>query len=169
MDFDFVTNLELIDDERNQQALKLIAAFRNDISNNLVAELDQFHAYVKARNKKSTADNGNAGTHIGNGRPTVMTHQQLYSIIVEEGIQAAFPTIEVILRLFLSLMVTNCSGERSFSHLKRIKNELRSTMTQERLTSLSLLCIERDKLREMTFDDGIDDFALQKSCKRIFL
>jgi len=27
--------------------------------------------------------------------------------------------------LFLSLMVTNCSGERSFSRSKRIKNELK--------------------------------------------
>jgi len=27
--------------------------------------------------------------------------------------------------LFLSLMVTNCSGERSFSRLKRIKNEFK--------------------------------------------
>jgi len=28
--------------------------------------------------------------------------------------------------LFLSLMVTNCSGERSFSRFKRIKSELNS-------------------------------------------
>jgi len=28
--------------------------------------------------------------------------------------------------LFLSLMVTNCSGERSFSRFKRMKNELQS-------------------------------------------
>jgi len=27
--------------------------------------------------------------------------------------------------LFLSLMVTNCSGERSFTRFKRIKNELK--------------------------------------------
>jgi len=27
--------------------------------------------------------------------------------------------------LFLSLMVTNCSGERSFSRFKRIKNDLK--------------------------------------------
>jgi len=27
--------------------------------------------------------------------------------------------------LFLSLMVTNCSGEKSFSRFKRIKNELK--------------------------------------------
>jgi len=32
-----------------------------------------------------------------------------------------FPNVETILRLFLCLMVTNCSSERSFSKLKRIK------------------------------------------------
>lgn len=32
-----------------------------------------------------------------------------------------FPNVEIALRIFLSMMVTNCSGERSFSKLKRIK------------------------------------------------
>jgi len=33
--------------------------------------------------------------------------------------------------LFLSLMVTNCSGERSFSRCKRIKNELKGRNVPE--------------------------------------
>ena len=58
-------------------------------------------------------------------------------------------------------MVTNCSahGERSFSKLKYIKNRLRTTMTNERLTHLSLMSIEYDILRETDFDDLITDFA----------
>jgi len=59
-------------------------------------------------------------------------------------------------------MVTNCSGERSFSRLKRIKNEARSTMSQERLSDLSILSIESDKLRTLNFADIIDDFAAKK-------
>ena len=62
--------------------------------------------------------------------------------------------------MFLSMMVANCSGERSFSHLKRIKNEFRTTMTQDKLCSLSLMCIESDKLRSLSFDDVISDFGL---------
>jgi hypothetical protein len=50
-------------------------------------------------------------------------------------------------------MVTNCSGERSFSRLKRIKNELRSTMSQDMLSALSSLFIENDKLRQTNCDD----------------
>ena len=41
----------------------------------------------------------------------------------------------------LVLPVTSCEAERSFSALRRIKNYLRSTMTEERLTGLALLNI----------------------------
>ena len=62
-------------------------------------------------------------------------------------------------------MVTNCSGERSFSRLKYIKNRLRTTMTNERVTHLSLMSIEYDILRETDFDDLITDFAQRKGRK----
>ena len=62
-------------------------------------------------------------------------------------------------------MVTNCSGERSFSKLNYIKNRLRTTMTNERVTYLSLMSIEYDILRETDFDDLITDFAQRKGRK----
>ena len=64
-------------------------------------------------------------------------------------------------------MLTNVLAERSFSQLKRIKNPYRTTMGQERLDSLSLLCIEADVLRSVDFDDVIKDFAFAKSRKMI--
>ena len=63
-------------------------------------------------------------------------------------------------------MLINVSAERSFSQLKRIKNPHRTTMGQERLDSLSLLCIEADVLRSVDFDDVIKDLAFAKSRKR---
>lgn len=98
---------------------------------------------------------------------TTYSHQDLYDIIINDGIKSAFPNVEVVLRMFLTLMVTNCSGERSFSQLKRIKNELRSTMNQDRLSSLSLLCIECEQMRKINFDDLIVDYAMQKSRKQL--
>ncbi|KAF2880800.1 hypothetical protein ILUMI_25375 [Ignelater luminosus] len=68
----------------------------------------------------------------------------IYHLLKENKIEDTFSNVEVALRIFLSLIVTNCSGERSFSNLKRIKNELRSTVLLERLTSLSLMSIECD-------------------------
>jgi len=44
--------------------------------------------------------------------------------------------------LFLSLMVTNCSGERSFSRFKRIKTELKAAIFQERLFTLRIRYIK---------------------------
>ena len=91
----------------------------------------------------------------------------LYQIIKHEKIRAVFPSVETILILFLCLMVTNCSGERSFSKLKRIKNVLRPTMSQERLSDLRILCVENDKLRLIDFDCTIDDFAARKARRKM--
>ena len=62
-------------------------------------------------------------------------------------------------------MVTNCSGERSFSKLKYIKNRLRTTMTNELVTHISLMSIEYDNLGKTDFDDLITDFAQRKGRK----
>ena len=62
-------------------------------------------------------------------------------------------------------MVTNCTGERSFSVLKRVKNELRSTMGQPRLNDLALLCIENDIVRSRDFTVVIKKFASKKARK----
>ncbi|ESO12153.1 hypothetical protein HELRODRAFT_153405, partial [Helobdella robusta] len=53
-----------------------------------------------------------------------------------------FPNLNVILRIYLTLPVSNASGERSFSVMGKIKNFLRSTLGQQKLNSLSLLYIE---------------------------
>ena len=92
----------------------------------------------------------------------------LFDIIIKDGIKSAFPNVEMVLRMFLSLMVTNCTGERSFSQYKEgIKNELRSTMHQNKLSSLNLLCIECEQLRQIPFDDIITDYAMQKCRKKL--
>ena len=71
-------------------------------------------------------------------------------------------TTEYGCRAYLILMVTNCSGERSFSKLKYVKNRLCTTLANERVTHLSLMSIEYDILRETDFDDLITDFAQRK-------
>ena len=73
----------------------------------------------------------------------------------KDNIVCAFPNIEINLHISLSLMVTNCSAERSFPQLKKKTN--RTTTRQEKLDSLSLLMIEADLLRKIDFDDIIKD------------
>ena len=50
--------------------------------------------------------------------------------------QISFPNLLIMLRTFLTMCVSVASCERSFSKLKLIKTYLRSTMGQERLSSL---------------------------------
>ena len=89
-------------------------------------------------------------------------------VIVEDNIECAFPNIEISLRIFLTLMITNCTTERSFSQMKRIKNPNRTTMRQERLESLSLLMIEADLLRQINFEYLIKAFANKKCRRKLF-
>ena len=85
--------------------------------------------------------------------------------LIDKCVKCSFPNVEIALRMYLILMVTNCSGERSFSKLKYIKNRLRTTMTNERVTHLSLKSIAYDILRETDFDDLITYFAQRKGRK----
>ena len=84
-------------------------------------------------------------------------------VILEDNIECAFPSVEISL-LFLTLMVTNCTTERSFSQMNHITNLNRTTMRQERLESLCLLIIEADLLCKINFEDLIKDFT-NKKCR----
>lgn len=79
------------------------------------------------------------------------------------SLQEVYPNIEIALRIFLTLPVTVASCERSFSKLKIIKNYLRSTMGQERLSGLAVISIERDISTTVNYDDVIDQFAACKA------
>lgn len=48
----------------------------------------------------------------------------MYKTLIEKDIISALPNVEIALRMYLVIMVTNCSSERTFSRLKIIKNRL---------------------------------------------
>ena len=76
-----------------------------------------------------------------------------------------YPNLSIALRLLLTLRVTVASGERSFSKLKLIKTYLRTTMTQERLSSLAVLSIEQEIRKSLDMKDVIARFAEAKARK----
>jgi hypothetical protein len=82
-----------------------------------------------------------------------------------EKLSSVFPNVEISMRIFLSMMLTNASGERSFSKLKFIKDELRNHMAQPHLNNLSLMCIENFILGNIDFNDIIHDSATSK-CRK---
>jgi len=82
-------------------------------------------------------------------------------------LKSTFPNVDTALRMFLCKPIANCSGERSFSVMKRVKNCLRSTTVQQRMDSLSLLTIECDVMNGIDYNDVIDTFAERKARKRL--
>ena len=150
--FSFLIDLHASREEILQSVMNLAKEFPIDVDLCLVDELLNFYLYVKK----------------AHGNKANFSPEDMYQIIKNDKVEAAFPNVETIFRLYLCMMVSNCSGESSFSKLKRIKNVLRSTMTQERLAHLSLLSIECDKLRLLNFDAVLTDFAATKARKKSF-
>ena len=93
---------------------------------------------------------------------------EMLKLMVQNDFSTSFPNTYILLRQYLTLPVTNCTSERSFSHLKRIKSALRSAQTQERLNNLSLLNIEGELLQELDFSTVIDACSSAKCRKRSF-
>ena len=64
--------------------------------------------------------------------------------------------------IYMTVPVTVATAERSFSKLKLIKNFLRSSMFQKRLSGLVLLLIENKQAKNLYFIKVIQQFAMQK-------
>ena len=136
--------------EIQSAATDLVATYSDDLEDCLGNELVQF-----AELSNVVEDEGKdlGAAHL------------LYTTLVDKRLQSTFPNVEIALRMYLVLMSTNCTSERTFSKMKLIKNRLRATMTSERLSDLALLSIESDVLREIQFDDILNDFATRKARK----
>ena len=133
-----------------EKTKSLVSSYPEDLEDALEDEMTQFSALLKT----GLASDIPSKTHY---------EEQLYKLIRKNNLESTFPNVEIALRIYLSLMVSNCSGERSFSKLKRIKNELRTSMHQDRLNHLSLLSIEHELLREIDEKVIISKFASRKS------
>ena len=70
-----------------------------------------------------------------------------------------FPTLCIAYRLLLTIEFSTASCERSFSKLKLIKTCIRSSMPQERLTSLALISIEKEFLSTDVKNEVVQIFS----------
>lgn len=109
-------------------------------------EVTHFICYVKGENITNPAD--------------------MYKLIIG-GLQSTFPNVETVLKIFQTIPISNASGERSFSVLKRVKNYLRNSLSQAHLTQLSILTIENELTGSLDYDNIIiiTKFAKTKARK----
>lgn len=80
-------------------------------------------------------------------------------------LQSDFIEVYTIFFLFLTLPVTTASSERSFNKLKIIKNYLRNSTGQERLSNLAILAIERQKASKINIQKLVNTFSIIKARK----
>ena len=150
--FGFFGRLSELSPEKLRAAAKqLIQSYPNDFDISFVEELHQFATFANIFADEEPED--------------ISTELFLHRMIISKRVQDTFPNVEIALRMYLTLMVTNCSGERSFSKLKLIENRLRTSMTQKRLVNLAIMSIESDVMRSLDFSGIIRDFAARTSRK----
>ncbi|CAK6975896.1 zinc finger MYM-type 1-like [Scomber scombrus] len=60
-----------------------------------------------------------------------------------------FPSLKATIQVSLTVPVSSCSCERSFSALRRLHSRLRQTMGQKRLHSLAVMSVEKEALQHL--------------------
>lgn len=153
--FNFLRKLDVLSaDEILAAASNLVEVYKDDLDSCLGNELVQFAAFVDVFKDEQHALSAD------------VSHEQfMYQLILQKRVEESFPNVEIALRIYLVLMVSNCSAERSFSKMKLIKNRLRTSMSNDRLSHLALMSIESDILREINFQDLLTEFAKKKARK----
>ena len=106
---------KLSPEEIQNAATKLVNINKDDLDQCLRVELIQFAEFSNIFKEEEGDDMGKE--HF------------LYKLILDKSVKGAFPNVEIALQIYIVLMITNCSDERSFSKLKNIKSRLRTTMT----------------------------------------
>ncbi|XP_068240067.1 uncharacterized protein [Palaemon carinicauda] len=129
------TNTEL-----KAAAEKLVSSYHNDLEAGMESELLQFAHLMKSIPRGSSESAPSLGGVKAAQRQS--PELEMYKTIHRHDMVETFANVEILLQLYLCMFVTNCTGERSFSKLKLLKNYLRNTMVQNRLSSLTLLSIE---------------------------
>ncbi|KAJ8970403.1 hypothetical protein NQ314_001248, partial [Rhamnusium bicolor] len=140
--------------ELKEKGLTISKAFCHDIENDIIEELVHLQCPLKSLN-------------LGSNRVAIPENPRtLLKWIKEKELQDIYPNVEILLRIFNTLPISNTSAERSFSVLKRIKNLYRTSMIQERVSGLALLCIEGEFTRRISFEETIKqtqmEFGLDK-------
>ncbi|XP_075342889.1 uncharacterized protein LOC142401375 [Odontesthes bonariensis] len=73
-----------------------------------------------------------------------------------------FPSLKEVLQVALTVPVSSCSCERSFSALRRLHTWLRKTMGQKRLHNLAVMAIENGIVSQVNDGKIIDRFATKR-------
>lgn len=149
--FGFILAMESMNSDNIRESAKnLVELYSEDLDSSFIEESVQFKSilgYFSVQEKSSFIT--------------------LLKSLTDSPLLSSFPNVEIAMRIFCCMASTNASGERSFSVLKRIKSYLRSTLAEKKMSSLSILNIEDDLLKQTDWSEIIHQFATIKSRKRL--
>uniref|UniRef100_A0ABD2W6P2 HAT C-terminal dimerisation domain-containing protein n=1 Tax=Trichogramma kaykai TaxID=54128 RepID=A0ABD2W6P2_9HYME len=162
--FGFLQRLLTISDtELAEKCIELVKTYSNDLNENLLNEVRQFIPLLREQPREKFIEVDTSEIQEKN-----LNLLKVLEWMIQFDAQQVFPNLYIALRLLLTILIANCETERSFSVLKRIKNMYRSTMLDDRLSSLTIMSIEKEILRSLNFDGIIDNFARAKARKKYF-
>ncbi|CAF4585254.1 unnamed protein product, partial [Rotaria magnacalcarata] len=79
-----------------------------------------------------------------------------------------FQEFDKLIRLYLTIPVTTATAERAFSTLNRVKNALRTSVTQSRLNHCLLAHIYKEKLDKIDPNQIMSKFILSNEKRKTF-
>ncbi|XP_071749816.1 zinc finger MYM-type protein 1-like [Lepeophtheirus salmonis] len=100
-----------------------------------------------------------------------MVSSQIAAELISSGVFRLMPELYKVIVILASMPISSCEAEQSFSCLRRLKDHMRTPMDQERLSSLTLLNMDRvmvDKVLHEDMDSLIDTLASRKERKNFF-
>ena len=81
----------------------------------------------------------------------------------------AFLCLINVLQIALTIGISTAECEQSFLSLKRIKTYLRTKMSNDRLSNLASLAIEKQLSKQISLENIIQEFVTQDNNRRITL
>lgn len=72
---------------------------------------------------------------------------------------SGYPNLLHLYSIFVCLAVSSASAERALSKLRIVKNRLRTTLTDQNLSALMVLAVEKDLFHMLNVDEVISRLA----------
>jgi hypothetical protein len=104
--------------------------------------------------------------HSATPRISVADISEVIQVFNNDAWKQMLPEVINLLRLYLTLPVTSCTAERSFSGLRRLKTYLRSTVTQKRLNHIAVLHFHREQSQSLDLEAICNSFIVRNEIRQ---
>ena len=100
-----------------------------------------------------------------------MVSSEIAAELVSKEAKQLMPNLFKVIKILATMPISSCEAERSFSTLKRVKDRMRTTMGQDRLSALNVIPMHRERLNRVLLeqmDQLIDTFGSRNNRQAYF-